>query len=208
VAGPGTGKTRTLTHRLAHLIARHGARPEQCLALTFSRRAAGEMVDRLLRLLPEQGSRVPVMTFHALGLSLLRENGKRLGLPESVRVAGELERARMLQQSLGVSQRGAGRLLRAISQRKRRPEKGDKSNLPGHRPEVGRGPEGASHKLDLSPFSGSEGLRCRAAHKRDGAASLYRIGGPARSKTAASRHRKGIGHVGQHSTRTLQHKAL
>ena len=47
VAGPGTGKTRTLTHRIAHLIADHGVAPEACLAITFTRRAAGEMRDRL-----------------------------------------------------------------------------------------------------------------------------------------------------------------
>jgi len=141
VAGPGTGKTRTLTHRLAHLIARCGAGAEQCLALAFSRRAAGEMVQRLARLLPEQGRRVPVMTFHALGLSLLREHGARLGQPESVRVAGELERAQLLEQSLGVSEHAAGRLLRAISQRKRRQcggEPAESQPPPGRLPKSSR----------------------------------------------------------------------
>ena len=53
VAGPGTGKTRTLTHRLAYLIAELGAAPERCLAVTFSRRAAAELEERLAALLPE-----------------------------------------------------------------------------------------------------------------------------------------------------------
>ena len=57
VAGPGTGKTRTLTHRLAHLIAERGAAPERCLAVTFSRRAAAEMEERLAALLPDGAGR-------------------------------------------------------------------------------------------------------------------------------------------------------
>src|SRR3954468_22151200 len=71
VAGPGTGKTRTLTHRLAYLIAERGAAPENCLAVTFSRRAAAEMEERLAALLPEAAGRVLVATFHGLGLTLL-----------------------------------------------------------------------------------------------------------------------------------------
>ena len=125
VAGPGTGKTRTLTHRLAHLIADHGVPPEQCLALTFSRRAAGEMIERLERLLPAQAHRVPVMTFHALGLSLLREHGSRLGLGQPLRVASEAERAELLGQLLPVSQHAASQLLRRISQWKRREQAGE-----------------------------------------------------------------------------------
>src|SRR5262249_21690915 len=54
IAGPGTGKTRTLTHRIAHLVADLGVPPEQCLAITFTRRAADEMKDRLLALLGPQ----------------------------------------------------------------------------------------------------------------------------------------------------------
>ena len=52
VAGPGTGKTRTLTHRIAYLVADLGVPPEQCLAITFTRRAAEEMQERLTALLP------------------------------------------------------------------------------------------------------------------------------------------------------------
>jgi len=94
-AGPGTGKTRTLTHRIAHLVADHDAPPEQCLAVTFTRRAAAEMRERLLTLLPERGSRVPVLTFHALGYTLLREHADRAGLPAGFRVAAEAERSRL-----------------------------------------------------------------------------------------------------------------
>lgn len=104
IAGPGTGKTRTLTHRLAHLIADHDTPPEACLAITFTRRAAGEMRERLSQLLPDgRGARVPVMTFHALGLVILREQQEKLGLGAPLRVAGEREALALARDVLGVS---------------------------------------------------------------------------------------------------------
>jgi uncharacterized protein (TIGR00375 family) len=74
VAGPGTGKTRTLTHRLAYLCAEMHVHPEQCLAITFTRRAADEMRHRLQALLGSAAKRVTVATFHSLALSLIRED--------------------------------------------------------------------------------------------------------------------------------------
>jgi len=119
MAGPGTGKTRTLTHRIAHLIADDGVSPEQCLAITFTRRAAGEMAERLAGLLPDEANRVPVVTFHALGLMILRENAPRLGLTSSFRVAGDAERIRLLVERLEMSERQAKRALGQISRTKR-----------------------------------------------------------------------------------------
>lgn len=74
VAGPGTGKTRTLTHRLAYLCAEMNVYPEDCLAITFTRRAADELRHRLKGLLGPVAKDVTVSTFHALALSLIREN--------------------------------------------------------------------------------------------------------------------------------------
>ena len=112
IAGPGTGKTRTLTHRLAHLIADHDTPPESCLAITFTRRAAGEMRERLEHLLPDgAGKRVMVTTFHALGLTLLREQQHRLGLGAPLRVAGEREALALARETLGISLRDAQSLL-------------------------------------------------------------------------------------------------
>ena len=110
IAGPGTGKTRTLTHRLAHIVQDHHVPPEQCLTITFSRRAAAEMGERLEQLLPEKGGRIPVMTFHALGLSILRDHHGLADLPESFRVAGELECVQLLAETAGVSEAKANRL--------------------------------------------------------------------------------------------------
>ncbi len=87
VAGPGTGKTRTLTHRLARLVADQGVPPQACLAVTFSRRAAGELAERLAALLGDRASDVFVTTFHGLGLEILRRWGGVLGLPAEPRVA-------------------------------------------------------------------------------------------------------------------------
>ncbi|MGQ9689109.1 MAG: UvrD-helicase domain-containing protein [Desulfobaccales bacterium] len=76
-AGPGTGKTRALTHRLVYLLKCRQAPPETILALTFTRRAAEEMTNRVKALLPGFPGleRLTVGTFHALGLKLLSERG-------------------------------------------------------------------------------------------------------------------------------------
>ncbi|WP_200212215.1 UvrD-helicase domain-containing protein [Micromonospora coerulea] len=93
VAGPGTGKTRTLTHRIAYLCAELNVFPEQCLAITFTRRAAEELRHRLDGLLGPVAEDVTVGTFHSLGLSILRENAEAAGLPKDFRIADDAERA-------------------------------------------------------------------------------------------------------------------
>ncbi|MGC5378368.1 UvrD-helicase domain-containing protein [Micromonospora sp. DT68] len=93
VAGPGTGKTRTLTHRIAYLCAELNVFPEHCLAITFTRRAAEELRHRLDSLLGPVAEDVTVGTFHALGLTILRENAEAAGLPAGFRIADDGERA-------------------------------------------------------------------------------------------------------------------
>jgi len=80
IAGAGTGKTRTLVYRVAHLIDR-GVPPERILLLTFTRRAAQEMLSRAERLVGTASSRVHGGTFHATGHRLLRQYGKAAGMP-------------------------------------------------------------------------------------------------------------------------------
>ncbi|MEV0679889.1 UvrD-helicase domain-containing protein [Actinosynnema sp. NPDC050436] len=80
VAGPGTGKTRTVTHRIAHLVTERGVPPEECLAITFTRRAAEEMAERLAALAPRHAHRMTVVTFHSLGVRVLREHHAAVGL--------------------------------------------------------------------------------------------------------------------------------
>ncbi|RQW84269.1 UvrD-helicase domain-containing protein [Micromonospora globispora] len=92
VAGPGTGKTRTLTHRIAYLCAELNVFPEQCLAITFTRRAAEELRHRLDGLLGPVAEDVTVGTFHSLGLTILRENAAAAGLPMDFRIADDADR--------------------------------------------------------------------------------------------------------------------
>src|SRR5437868_11455649 len=80
IAGAGTGKTRTLIYRVAHLIDR-GVAPERILLLTFTRRAAHEMLSRAERLVGSASARVQGGTFHATGHRLLRHFGPEAGLP-------------------------------------------------------------------------------------------------------------------------------
>jgi DNA helicase II / ATP-dependent DNA helicase PcrA len=88
IAGPGAGKTRVLTHMLAHRID-GGLPPERCLAVTFTRRSRNELRDRLATLVPDAAAGVTVATFHGLGLLILREQCKRLGLDAGLKVADE-----------------------------------------------------------------------------------------------------------------------
>jgi ATP-dependent DNA helicase UvrD/PcrA len=88
VAGPGTGKTRTLTHRIAYLCAELHVFPERCLAVTFTRRAAEELRERLKALLGPVSDDVTVTTFHALALSLLREQDKNLTIVDQAAPGG------------------------------------------------------------------------------------------------------------------------
>ena len=87
VAGPGTGKTRVLTTRIAYLVRELGVAPEQCLAITFTRRAAEQMRERLADLLGDAAAAVTVTTFHGLGLSLLREHPGPAGLSDGFRIS-------------------------------------------------------------------------------------------------------------------------
>ncbi|HEX7266122.1 MAG TPA: UvrD-helicase domain-containing protein, partial [Streptosporangiaceae bacterium] len=114
IAGPGTGKTRTLTCRIAAQVAERRMAPEACLALTFTRRAAREMRERLEGLVPAQAARLTVTTFHGLGLMILREHAARAGLTPDFGIADEPARLGVAAEIAG-SQRGARQLLAAAA---------------------------------------------------------------------------------------------
>ncbi len=97
VAGPGTGKTRTLTARLAYIVRTGRDLPEHLLAVTFTNRAAEEMRARLAAWLgPAQAGRMTVATFHALAAALLREFASRLGLPTDFTIATDADALEVL----------------------------------------------------------------------------------------------------------------
>lgn len=82
LAGAGTGKTRVVTYRIARLI-RGGIAPDRILAVTFTNKAAREMLERVTKLLPKRvdKKRPEISTFHSLGVRILRRNIHRLGFP-------------------------------------------------------------------------------------------------------------------------------
>jgi DNA helicase II / ATP-dependent DNA helicase PcrA len=79
LAGAGSGKTRVIVHRLAHILEIGKARPDEVFAVTFTNKAAGEMKTRVAKLLGTETCGAWVSTFHSLGLRILRVEGERLG---------------------------------------------------------------------------------------------------------------------------------
>ncbi len=82
-AGAGSGKTRVITYRIANMIANHGIAPNNILSVTFTKKAADEMKERLGKLLGndiDDGNSVHVGTFHSIGAQILRRHGKYVGL--------------------------------------------------------------------------------------------------------------------------------
>ena len=100
IAGAGTGKTRTLVYRVAHLIDR-GVPPERILLLTFTRRAAHEMLSRAERLVGSASARVQGGTFHATGHRLLRHFGPEAGLARDFSIMDQGDAEDLMQLARG-----------------------------------------------------------------------------------------------------------
>ena len=107
LAGPGAGKTRTLTHRVAYLLASGRAQPWEILAVTFSVRAAGELRLRLADLLGETVARsVTAATFHSVCARLLREHASVFGRTERYTIYDQADMRRVVDWLLSDSERG------------------------------------------------------------------------------------------------------
>jgi len=97
VAGAGSGKTRVLTHRVAHLIDSGAAAPTEILAITFTNRAANEMKERVQRLVGGRtAARMWVMTFHAACGRLLRRDAERIGYRSSFTIYDQADQVRLV----------------------------------------------------------------------------------------------------------------
>jgi DNA helicase-2/ATP-dependent DNA helicase PcrA len=170
VAGPGTGKTRTLTHRIAHLVRERGVPPERCLAITFTRRACEELQERLGGLVPEAAGRVTTTTFHGLGLLVVREQHEALGLGAGAGVADQAERLALVRELAGGSERDARRLLEALSRVKRARAGG--GSEPGGSESAG-GEPGGGEPGGSEPGAGEPGGGEPAGGELDGELARY-----------------------------------
>lgn len=104
LAGAGSGKTKTVTHRIAHLIANEGIWPNQILAVTFTNKAAKEMRQRLGRLIGQDGGRRDFMpwmgTFHSICVRLLRMDGAEIGVQRNFVIYDQDDRQAMVKQAM------------------------------------------------------------------------------------------------------------
>src|SRR6202165_3138625 len=89
LAGAGSGKTRVLTTRIARLIEHHGVDPSRILSVTFTNKAAGEMRERIARLLGEEPKGMWSGTFHAIGARILRSSARHVGRTSSFTIYDE-----------------------------------------------------------------------------------------------------------------------
>ncbi len=100
VAGPGSGKTRVITHRVAYLVRVCGVSPYRILGVTFTNKAAREMKDRLQRLVGTRADQLTMGTFHAFCASLLRREGKHIGLDSSFSIYDDEDQMNLLKQAM------------------------------------------------------------------------------------------------------------
>lgn len=102
-AGAGSGKTKTLTHRIAYIIASQKAYPTNILAVTFTNKAAKEMRERVAKLLGDRADNrgfMPYMgTFHSICVRLLRQDGEHIGIPRSFVIFDESDRVNAIKQA-------------------------------------------------------------------------------------------------------------
>ncbi|MCX6009523.1 MAG: UvrD-helicase domain-containing protein, partial [Chloroflexi bacterium] len=100
VAGPGSGKTRVITHRVAYLIKVCGISPHHIMAVTFTNKAAREMAERLEKLLGQTAGDLTLGTFHAICARILRQEGKAIGLDSRFVIYDEEDQLSLIKQSL------------------------------------------------------------------------------------------------------------
>ena len=104
VAGPGSGKTRVITHRIAYLVREYGVSPFNILAMTFTNKAAREMRERLDRLVGYRSETLTVGTFHSFCAKLLRIDGHHLGLEPNYTIYDADDQQTIIKQSMELAE--------------------------------------------------------------------------------------------------------
>jgi len=100
LAGPGSGKTKVITHRVAYLVKLCGVSPHHIMAVTFTNKAAREMRERLEQLLGQTAEALSLGTFHAICARILRREGKAIGLDSNFVIYDEDDQLRLMKQVL------------------------------------------------------------------------------------------------------------
>jgi DNA helicase-2/ATP-dependent DNA helicase PcrA len=100
IAGPGSGKTRVITHRIAYLIKVCGINPYRILAVTFTNKAAREMQERMEALLGQTAGSLTLGTFHAICARILRQEGNAIGLEPRFTIYDDDDQINLIKQSL------------------------------------------------------------------------------------------------------------
>ncbi len=100
IAGAGSGKTRVLTHRVAHLLAAAGAKPNEILAITFTNKAAGEMRERIEGMLGARARAIWILTFHSACGRILRREAERLGYRSNFTIYDSADQLRVVKDCL------------------------------------------------------------------------------------------------------------
>jgi DNA helicase-2/ATP-dependent DNA helicase PcrA len=100
LAGPGSGKTRVITHRIAYLIQYCGVKPHNILAVTFTNKAASEMRERIEQLAPGQVSGLTMGTFHSICSRILRREGEAIGVDSNFVIYDESDQQTLVRRIL------------------------------------------------------------------------------------------------------------
>lgn len=119
LAGPGSGKTKMLTHRIAHLIKEKAIPAEKCLLLTFTRRATDELKARVKQLITDKDHQPVIHSFHSFALHVLKQDSEAFGLAADFQIIDRSTQKKAFMKTAGLSSKKADEWLERLSVLKR-----------------------------------------------------------------------------------------